>query len=115
MWPPVWGITCLLYSSSLSEMTPSGRAGPGEGSSRPHVACGPVGIFSSEPTGWAFGGGQMMGLMNESPALLSSASAVLGSLPAAGAPHVLGGATPQLCLWHLFSALLAFTESHVAW
>lgn len=50
MWPPLQGITSLLCSSSLLELTP-GRAGPGEYSSRPTVAWGPVGIFSLEPMG----------------------------------------------------------------
>lgn len=54
--------------------------------------------------------------MTESPAAPSSASAMLGSLPAPGAPHALGVAACYLYLWHLFRALFsAITEPHVAW
>ena len=99
LWSPSQSISRLPHSSSLPVLAHCGRDGLQRGSSRSHVAWGTISIVSSEPTGWAFAGGQKPGPMPET-LTTPSASAMLGSLSEVRAPLLLHVMAPYLDLPH---------------
>ena len=109
---PHRSISHLPHSSSLPVLALCGRDSLQRGSSRPYVAWGTISIVSSEPTGWAFAGGQKPGPMPE-PLTTPSLSAKLGSLSKAQAPLLLHMMAPYLGLPHLPELILAWLVEHL--